>query len=189
MLTCIKSLGYKEKEGGNRNSWWWGEVQENPQKCYFCGRLPLHSKSQSTPPVRSGTRAFLIHGTAVRSTGRNQIFFNFFWKKKWRENPKIKLRVGCSRVLLEGPIGNWGRKKGSLQRILTWSGAGPRGEAKRLGFLCSCAPTCLVTWRRSLGLGSPPPKWGRRESEPRSEWRKPRHPQDRRLKTEQRRVC
>ena len=34
--------------------------------------------------------------------------------------------------MLEGPIGNWGRKKGSLQRILTWSGAG-RSEA--VGFL------------------------------------------------------
>jgi hypothetical protein len=45
-----------------------------------------------------------------------------------------------------------------------------RSGAKQLGFLdCGCAPACLVTWRRSLGLGSPPPEWGRRESEPRSE--------------------
>lgn len=34
-------------------------------------------------------------------------------------------------------------------------------------FLCCRAPACLVTWRRSLGLGSPPAaERERRESEP-----------------------
>ena len=184
-----KEPGVQRKRGGNSKFLMMRWGPRKPPKKWFlwAAPAPLHTAKHAAGSL--GDKSVFNPWDRSPQHRKEPNFLQFFLEKKVERKPQNKARVGCSRVLLEGPIGNWGRKKGSLQRILTWSGAGPRGEAKRLGFLCSCAPTCLVTWWRSLGLGSPPPKWGRRESEPRSEWRKPRHPQDRRLKTEQRRVC
>ena len=68
--------------------------------------------------------------------------------------------------MLEGAIWSWGRKKGSLQRILTWSGAG-RSEA--VGFLVQLRSNLLGYLATIARLGftaAAPPEWGRRESEP-----------------------
>jgi hypothetical protein len=69
-----KETGLQRKRGGNRNSCRGGEVQETPQKRWFCGRL--HSTSKSTPPVRSEQER--VANPRRRSTTRNGIFFNIF---------------------------------------------------------------------------------------------------------------